>query len=318
MVKRPTSALAKNRSTTFSRVKAGRAALAEGGDALGRIEAVRLQLLGHRLSNEGCRSVAVERTVEQLLGQRERRRRRGGEALEQCSRGGVELRRRHHAVDQSELACVGGGELVAEEGQLLGALQTHETRQQVSASTVDHQAAQQEGLEEVRRVCRGDEIARKGEVRAESGRGTLDDGDHGLGAVEHRSDQSLRAVLDAAHAVADDRLGGLGAADRTDIRTRAEVTTLCAQPHRPHGAVGARTGEQLDDDVALLGEQRVACVGPAHRDRRHARGDLVQHGVAQRAHQSTVLLMSVVRVIGPRCRSPRPTTVLRTAARGRA
>ena len=103
-----------------------------GGHAFGRVVAVRLQLLRHRLREERrARSPSSERLNSRLVsasavvGALAKRPSSSAAATSSSSAG-------HHAVHQPELLRVGGGELVAEERELLRPLQTDEAGQQVA------------------------------------------------------------------------------------------------------------------------------------------------------------------------------------------
>jgi hypothetical protein len=115
------------------------------------------------------------------------------------SAGQVEPIGGHDAIHEPELLRIRGGQLVTQERKLLRALHADEAGQQVRTAGIDDDPPRKEGLEEVRRLRRHDQVASERQMRAETGRRTLHDRHDRLRAVEHPGDQSLCAVQDAPH-----------------------------------------------------------------------------------------------------------------------
>ena len=265
-------------------------------------------VLGHRLLGEGR---APDRdssdAVDQPLGEGDGPGRRRGQTRRPTRRSAASSSLgRHDLVDQAERCGVGGGQVVAEEQQLLGLLHADQAGEQVGAAAVGDDAAAHEHLDELGGVGGDDEVAGEREVGADAGGGAVDRGDHRLLAVEHGGDEPLGAVADRSGDVA----GGAQPARRRDGRrpaARPAGRRRCRSASPVAVMTTARTArcalavvEQLDHPVALIGRDRVGGVGSVERDP----GDTAIDAVEQIVHLIRRLIVSTVPRRGRRGRRP--------------
>ena len=134
--------------------------------------------------------------------------------------GGLQAVGGDDLVHQADAQRILGGEIVAEEDQLLGLRQADQARQQVGAAGVDGDAAAHEHLDEARVGGGDDEVAGERQVRAETGGDAVDRRDHRLLQLPERADQALRA---RAHHFARRARAGRSAAARGSDRRRCRT-----------------------------------------------------------------------------------------------
>ena len=175
-----------------------------------RVLGVRVHLDEHRLGLEVLRPRDLEREV--AAGASTSRSPSSGRCARRVAHSSVaarELGRRDDLVHDAEPLRVGGGEVVAEEDELLRLVHADEAGEQVRDAAVGDEPAAHEHLDDPRGVGRDHEVGREREHRPATGRGAVQRDDHRLLAVEDRLHQPLEA---APHHVGGDADGPLGRA----------------------------------------------------------------------------------------------------------
>src|SRR5947199_2643706 len=263
-------------SARLPALELGRAPLDEAGPAVLRVRGAGDELLRVRLVPERSGPVGLEGAVRELLGERDRACRHPGETAGPLTERLVELGPGHDLVGETEALGVARRHVVAEEEKLLRLLRTDQTGEEVGTAGVGHDRSADEHLDEAGLLGHDHEVAGEREVHAAAGGGAVHARDHRLLAVEDRCDQALKASLDHATGVADDRVGRArgfrqGGARLTQVGAGAEaLLTASGEDHRAHGWVEGRAVQPLDDLVAHGDGHRVPGLGPVQRDPQHA------------------------------------------------
>jgi hypothetical protein len=260
-------------------------ALREGSQRLRELGA--RDALGDRvgLVVERLLEAARERGVERALRARQRDRRRRGETRGQR----VRLREREAVVDeaihQASGQRVGRGDPVAEEHELLGAVESHQPGQEPAPSRVDRQAAVDEHLAEARRAAGDDQVAAEGEVRAGAGRAPLDRRDAGLRQLVERQAGGTDAL--AHRAAGALRSGPAVSSGAGEIAPRAELAAGARQ--HDHAVVARARGavQRLGEGPPGRDVDRVPALGAVERQGDHAARALD----AERVHLPSLRLL---------------------------
>ncbi len=181
--------------------------LEETGEALLGVQRVGDEFLRHRFVLERRRPVDVERSIGQPFGDADGLGRSVGQPGGQLLEGVLEFGPGDDSIDQTQPICLGGRDVVTEEEQLLGLLDTHQAGEQPRAAAVGGDAAPDEDLDELRLLGRHHQIACQCQVHAAACRRSVDPGDDRLFAVEDGAHEPLPTIANGPRPVAHDRVG---------------------------------------------------------------------------------------------------------------
>src|SRR5262245_45327339 len=250
--------------------KSGWALLHEGADPLAHVVAVRDQRLREGLLDEQGVDVRLEGAIEKALREPDGERRTVRQTPGPLARGRFQLGRGHDLVDEAEPLGVRGGEVVAEEHELLRLVQADVARKQEPATGIERNAAPHEHLDEPRRVGGEDEVAGVGEVRAETGRRAVDGRDDRLLEIPERANHTLaRSHRVAGRARVWLRLLGGDGARAGEIGARAEAVAGGGEDDGAEVGCRSATLERVEVGGPHLGVERVLALGAVEHDPAH-------------------------------------------------
>ncbi len=196
---------------------------------------------------------------------------------------------RHDSVDESDALGVRGAEVIAQEQELLGPLQADQAREQPRSTSVGDDSSPHEDLDEPRFLDRHDEVTGQREMGTDAGGGAIDRGDDRLLAVEHGTDEPLRAGADEPGDVARGLLGcvvrpGDLALGSPQVGARAEGAVPGGSDHDAADLELLRGLVELAyQPVSLVGRESVAGFGPIEGEPAHTSARLGPQLLAERS-----------------------------------
>ena len=193
-------------------------------------------------------------------------RRPRGDLSREGPRSALQLRRRHHPVDQADPEGLDGVDDLGRQYHLLGLGETDQPLEEPGAAAVGHEPDLEEHLAELCAIRSHDHVAAQRDVAAGPHREAVHHGDGGLGEVEQAEDEAveeLHALPALGRGVAP---GGHG----LHVAACREMPARAGEDDRAHRRVALDLVEGLHQLLAHTNVEGVPRLRPVHGERRDA------------------------------------------------